>query len=178
MANNLFANTPFSGTASKTILFADIPAITSASIGIIFKVGSPLKSYIPGRSINPISGFEKGAGYYISPLQDLDLNDFILKTLTMQTLTDAATIDYNLAVSNLARVAIAADRDINIRNAVSGDTGILQVEHVAAGSTINLPGTLSDGFAWKTGAGETTVLGFIYTTAKGFLWFNDGFATT
>jgi hypothetical protein len=115
MANNLFANTPFSGTASKTILFADIPAITSASIGIIFKVGSPLKSYIPGRSINPISGFEKGAGYYISPLQDLDLNDFILKTLTMQTLTDAATIDYNLAVSNLARVAIAADRDINIR---------------------------------------------------------------
>lgn len=176
--NNLFANTPFSGTAFKDALFADIPAISSTSIGIIFRVGSPLKSYIPGRAINGITGFEKGKGYYIMPKTDLDLETYFLTSFDMITLTDAATIAWNLQAGRLARVAIAADRLINITNAQNGDTGILQVEHGGANVEITLPGTLADGFAWKTGSGQTTVIGFVYSTSKGFLWFNDGFATT
>lgn len=175
--NNLLANIPFSGTASKSKDFADIPAITGASIGIIFNVGSPLKSYVPGRAINAISGFEKGKGYYIMPKQDLDLTTYFLSIYNMITLTDAATIAWDVQNSPIARVAITADRNINLSNVFDGDRGLLQVEHTAAGSEINLPGLLSDGFAWKTGAGDITVVGFLYTTAKGFLWFNDGFAT-
>jgi hypothetical protein len=178
MANNLTANIPFSGTASKTVLLADIAAITAASIGVIFKVGDPLRSYIPGRAINGITSLERGAGYYIQPKTDLDLSDFFIKAIDMITLTDAATIAWNLGVSNVAKVNIAANRNITITGANDGDRGILQVEHGAANTSITLPGTKADGFAWKTGSGQTTVLGFLYTTAKGFLWFYDGFATT
>lgn len=176
--NNLLANTPFSGTASRTALFSDISEITASSIGIIFKVGSPLKSYVPGRAINGIAGFEKGEGYYIMPKQDLDLVQYFLKHNDMQTLTDAATISWNVNSGILARVSIAATRNISITNVSNGDTGVLQVEHGANNVEINLPGVKADGFAWKTGSGQVTVIGFIYTTAKGYLWFNDGFATT
>lgn len=178
MPNNLFANTPFSGTAKRAALFSSIPAISSSSIGIIFKVGSPLKSYIPGRAINGITGFEKGAGYYIMPKTNLDLTDFFLKSILMQTLTDAATVSWDLSAGELARVSIGATRNISLSNVTDGTSGILQVEHGANNVEINLPGTKVDGFAWKTGTGQTTVIGFIYTTAKGYLWFNDGFATT
>lgn len=178
MPNNLTANVPFSGTATKDAAFSTITAITSASVAIIFKVGSPLKSYIPGRAINGITGFEKGAGYYIQPKQNLDLNQYFLKQVNMQTLTDAATIAWNLNNGNFARVAIAADRNISITNVQDGDSGLLQVEHGAAGVEITLPGLLADNFAWKTGSGEITVIGFLYTTAKGYLWFSDGFATS
>lgn len=178
MPNNLFANVPFSGTAAGDANFSDIPAITASSIGIIFKVGSPLKSYVPGRAINGISGFEKGAGYYIQPKQNLDLTQNFLKQYDMQNLTDAATITWNLSAGILARISISATRNISISNMQNGDHGILQVEHGSAATEINLPGLLADGFAWKTGAGDITVIGFLYTTAKGFLWFNDGFATS
>lgn len=178
MPNNLFANTPFSGTAKKTALFADIPAISGSSISIIFNVGSPLKSYVPGRAINGITGFEAGKGYYIMPKTDTDLTDYFLKYNAMQTLTDAATVAWDLSAGTIARVAISATRNINISNVANGGSGILQVEHGANNVEITLPGTKADGFAWKTGSGQTTVIGFIYTTAKGYLWFNDGFATT
>lgn len=178
MANNLTANIPFSGTALKTVLIADIPVISQASIGVIFKVGDPLRSFIPGRAINGITSLERGAGYYIQPKTDLDLSDFFIKPIDMITLTDAATIAWNLGTSNIAKVTIGATRNITITGANDGDRGILQVQHGAAGVSINLPGTKADGFAWKTASGETTVLGFLYTTAKGFLWFYDGFATT
>jgi hypothetical protein len=178
MPSNLLANTPFSGTASENALFSDIPEITTASIAIIFRVGSPLKSFVPGRAINSITGFEKGAGYYIVPKQDTDLNRYFLKQLAMQTLTDAATISWDLQNGQIARVTISANRNINITNMQNGQTGLLQVEHGAINTEISLPGTTADGFAWKTGSGETTVMGFVYTTSKGFLWFNDGFATT
>jgi hypothetical protein len=178
MPNNLTANVPFSGTAGVAANFSDIAAITPYSIAIIFKVGSPLKSYVPGRAINGITAFEKGAGYYIMPLQSLDLTNYFLKQYDMQTLTDAATIVWNLSAGTIAHVSISAVRNITISNVQNGDTGILQVEHASGSTTINLPGTLADGFAWKTGSGQTTVVGFIYTTGKGFLWFNDGFATT
>lgn len=169
---------PFSGTAATASSFAAIPAITVDSVAIIFKVGSPLKSYVPGRSINAISGFEKGAGYYIVPKTDLDLTDYFIKSRNMITLTDAATISWDVAASNVAKVTIAASRGINIINMTDGDTGILTVIHGAGATTITLPGTVADGFAWKTGAGQTTVIGFIFTTAKGFLWTSNGFATT
>lgn len=81
MANNLFAGVPHSGTGLQAKAFSQIPEITSANIAIIFKVGSPLKSYIPGRGINAITGFELEAGYYIIPKVDLDLTAYITPPL-------------------------------------------------------------------------------------------------
>jgi hypothetical protein len=81
MANNLFAGTPHSGTGLQEKAFSLIPEITTASIAIIYKVGSPLRSYVPGRSINAINKFEANGGYYIIPKQNLDLTAYITPPL-------------------------------------------------------------------------------------------------
>jgi len=94
----------------------------------------------------------------------------------MQTLSDAATIIFDLTKGTSAKVAIGASRNITISNAIEGDTGILTVTHTVANTTLALPGKLADGFAWSTGTGEVTVLGFIYESG-GFRWFSEPFTT-
>lgn len=78
MANNI-AIGPNAMVATQTIAFASVsPAITISNISIIYKVADPLQSYVPGRSINAITGFEEGIGYYINAVAAMDLEDYLI----------------------------------------------------------------------------------------------------
>jgi hypothetical protein len=80
MANNLFANVPAACVAKSTISFATA-GITALNTLIIFEVGSPLKSYVPGRTINSVTGFTADKGYYIVPAADMDLSAILAPPL-------------------------------------------------------------------------------------------------
>jgi hypothetical protein len=80
MPNNVFANTPGILVATEDISFV-AAGLTPSNTHIIYKVGSPLKSYIPGRTINSITGFESGAGYYMIPKINMDLTLFAIPPL-------------------------------------------------------------------------------------------------
>lgn len=71
MANNLFANVPAACVAKQTISFASA-GFNSTNTEIIYVVGSPIKSFVPGRPINGISGFVEGSGYWIVPKISMD----------------------------------------------------------------------------------------------------------
>jgi hypothetical protein len=80
MANNLFANTPaacVANTAAEAVTFVDA-GFTALNCRIIYEVGSPLKSYVPGRPINAVVQFTAGKGYYIIPILDLDMTAYLI----------------------------------------------------------------------------------------------------
>lgn len=78
MANNL-AIGPNVVVATQDVDFADVtPAITSLNISIIYRVDNPVKSYVPGRAINAITGFETAKGYYVLALADMDLEAYLI----------------------------------------------------------------------------------------------------
>lgn len=71
MANNLFANIPAIVVAKESTSFASA-GLNSTTVEIIYLVGSPIKSFVPGRPINGITAFEEGRGYWIVPKQNMD----------------------------------------------------------------------------------------------------------
>lgn len=76
MANNLFADVPAACVAKQTIDFATA-GFDSTNTRIIYEVGSPLKSFVPGRSINAVTGFTTDKGYYIVPKLDMDKTAYL-----------------------------------------------------------------------------------------------------
>ena len=77
MANNLFANVPASCVARTNTTFVEA-GFTGSNVAIIYQVGSPLKSYVPGRGINPVTSLTAGKGYYIIPKQDMDMEAYLI----------------------------------------------------------------------------------------------------
>lgn len=77
MANNLFADVPAAVVATQTISFASA-GFDTTNTRIIYEVGSPLKSYVPGRAINAVTGFTLGNGYYIVPKLDMDKSAYLI----------------------------------------------------------------------------------------------------
>ena len=76
MANNLFADVPAACVALQTIDFAGA-GFDETNTRIIYEVGSPLKSWVPGRSINAVTGFTSDKGYYIVPKADMDMETYL-----------------------------------------------------------------------------------------------------
>jgi len=74
---NVFGSRPNSVVAKQTVTFVNA-GITALNTAVIYLVDNPLKSYVPGRMINGITGFEKGKGYYIVALQDMDLQSWVM----------------------------------------------------------------------------------------------------
>jgi hypothetical protein len=83
MANNLFTG-PNAVVAKNTVDFVSA-GITALNTAKIFLVDATLKSYVPGRSINGISGFVAGKGYYIQALTDMDLSANVVPPLSSLT---------------------------------------------------------------------------------------------
>lgn len=81
MANNIVGGAPNAIVAKATVAFS-AAGITSTNTEIIYLVGNPLKSYVPGRPINGISGFESGKGYYMVAKQDMDLTSHVVPPVT------------------------------------------------------------------------------------------------
>lgn len=75
--NNLFAGVPAIGVCSSSRTFS-AAGVNADNVYIIYLVDSPLKSYIPGRAINGITGFEEGKGYWIVPKETLDFSAFLI----------------------------------------------------------------------------------------------------
>lgn len=86
MANNLFADVPAACVAKSTVDFATA-GFDSTNTRIIYEVGSPLKSYIPGRAINAVTSFTAGKGYYIVPKLDMDKSSVLAPPLPTGGLT-------------------------------------------------------------------------------------------
>jgi hypothetical protein len=77
MANNIKGGAPNAVVATDTVDFITA-GITITNTAIIYLVDNPLKSYIPGRSINGITGFETGKGYYMVAKLDVDLSAHLI----------------------------------------------------------------------------------------------------
>jgi hypothetical protein len=77
MAVNIIGGQPNVATAVQTIAFNEL-GINTTNTAIIYVIGSALKSYMPGRSINGITGFEAGKGYYYVAKQDIDLESVLV----------------------------------------------------------------------------------------------------
>lgn len=77
MANNIKGNAPNAIVAHTTASFT-AAGITSVNTEIIYLVDDPLKSYVPGRAINGISGFVAGKGYYMVAKVDMDLEAYVV----------------------------------------------------------------------------------------------------
>jgi hypothetical protein len=71
---NVHGGKPNAGVAKQSVSFLDA-GLNSSNVQIIYKAdGSPaLQSWVPGRAINGITGFEAGKGYYIVAKTDLNL---------------------------------------------------------------------------------------------------------
>lgn len=76
MPNNLFANVPAACVAKQTLDFATA-GLDVDNTRIIYEVGSPLRSWVPGRAINAITGFTENKGYYVIPKLDMDKSDVL-----------------------------------------------------------------------------------------------------
>lgn len=157
MANNINGNAPNAVVAKTTVSFV-AAGINSTNTEIIYLVEDPLKSYVPGRAINGISGFEVNKGYYLVAKIDFDLESVVVPPLVVtNTLLDGlaaywafedASGNFQDATSNnldLSRVgAVATDAGGKIGNcaamddleALSGGTNSLFSTHVTNGITI------------------------------------------
>lgn len=76
MANNIFAGYPNVCHGLTNVDFVTA-GVTAENIALIVRMAQPLKSYVPGKLINTITGFETGYGYYLIPLQDIDLTNIV-----------------------------------------------------------------------------------------------------
>ena len=82
MAANVFAG------SNVVIAIANVPFveadISSDNTNVITRVRpTQTVSFDPSRSLNPITSFEEGEGYYIILKADIDLNGVVSKTVTV-----------------------------------------------------------------------------------------------
>jgi hypothetical protein len=92
MANNIFIG-PNSCTAKQTKTFAEL-SLNATNTSIVYEVGATLKSWVPGRGINAITGVTANKGYYIIAKTDQDLSDFFTPPLTG---SGGSTLPFTLA---------------------------------------------------------------------------------
>lgn len=76
MAVNIKGGQPNVVIAKVSASFFSI-GINHMNTSNIFLVDYALKSFKPGRTINPITMFEQGKGYYINALEDMDLELYV-----------------------------------------------------------------------------------------------------
>lgn len=69
------------GQANVVVAKVDVPfiniGISPANTNNIFLVDFALRSFDPRRTLNPITAFQQGKGYYINALEDMDLTQWV-----------------------------------------------------------------------------------------------------
>jgi hypothetical protein len=81
MANNLFAEVPAACVATQTVSFV-AAGFTELNTRVIYEIGNPIKSWKPNRTINAITSFTAGKGYYIIPMADMDKEAYLAPPIT------------------------------------------------------------------------------------------------
>jgi hypothetical protein len=112
MANNIKGGAPNAVVASETVSFATA-GITSVNTEIIYLVDNPLKSYVPGRAINGISGFEEGKGYYFIAKVDMDLEAYLIPPIPSGGTQLATPGSFNAAVVSSTAIDLTWNSVVN-----------------------------------------------------------------
>lgn len=76
MAVNVKGGQPNVVVAKVSASFISI-GLDASKVSNIFLVDYALKSFNPNRTLNPITMFEQGKGYYINALEDMDLELYV-----------------------------------------------------------------------------------------------------
>lgn len=77
---NVVKGVPQVVVCTQSATFEEV-GITAENTTIIYEVGNHNKSYIPGRTLNAISGFTEGKGYYLISKLAIDLNGYLIPPL-------------------------------------------------------------------------------------------------
>ena len=94
-----------------------------------------------------------------------------------QSLTDGATITWDLSDGNIADVTIAGSRTVSLINAPTPSSGYLIVTQGGTGSNdLDLPGNKASGFALSTGVGDVDIIYFT-KNSQGIFWGIDNYGT-
>jgi hypothetical protein len=139
MANNLFADVPAACVAKQTIDFA-AAGFDVDNTRIIYEVGSPLKSWVPGRAINAVIGFTANKGYYIVPKLDMDKTSYLAPPLPTGGLTQLATPTLTATVAgstqiNLSWTNVANESSYKLEWSPNGTSGWTQIGGTIAANT-------------------------------------------
>lgn len=171
MPNNIKALAPNAIVAKATIDFVTA-GIDSTNTEIIYLVDDPLKSYVPGRAINGITGFVADQGYYLVAKTAIDLTAYVVPPVGGGVVTPTLATPTNfLATAGDAQVVLTWTPTPNA-------TGYVITRATDAGFTANVSNvTLSfqTGTTTITGLTNGTTYYFrIAATAAGYN--NSGYA--
>jgi len=101
-------------------------------------------------------------------------------TKTFQSLTDGATITWNIEDGYNATVTLGGNRTLSITNAVSGDSGTLIVKQDAVGSrTLTLPSgskEMAGSITLSTAANSIDIIAWLYDGTNYYWNFGGAYA--
>lgn len=82
---NVFKDRPNVVVAKMDKSFIDA-GLNASNVSIIYECGSTEspRSWMPNREINAITGFETDKGYYMMPLEDLNLIDVVVPPFPLE----------------------------------------------------------------------------------------------
>lgn len=193
MANNVFADKPAAIVAKTSISFASA-GLDATKVRVIYEVGDPLKSFIPGRAINAITGFTQDKGYYMVPAVDLDLSAIVAPPLDAANITPpaptAGIVDDTANTFDWTNAAgyVTADHETSINGGTTwtaatkplsvGDVSLAigqVMVRVKAATGRNAGPTLSNATAFNTGniTPAAPTAGVVDDTADTFNWTNN-----
>ena len=96
--------------------------------------------------------------------------NYTISNPTIQTLTDGTTVNMNVLLGKWGRVTLGGNRTLAFTNLATGDAGLIFVtQGVGGNKTLSYPGNSeipTAGIPLSAGAGELTVLGYIYDGAN------------
>jgi len=172
MANNI--KNGFNAIVAKTTISFVDAGINGTNTEIVFLVdGVDLKSFVPGRAINGISGFVANKGYYMVAKQDMDLESMVVPPVTgvsqlaapgSFTATPASSTQINLswnASPNSTNYVV--DRATN----VGFTTGVTLGIYSGSGTSYNNTGlTASTQYFYRLRATAAGYVDSTYSTAN------------
>lgn len=113
---------------------------------------------------------------FVSDAEKDDWNSGTSSSPVEQTLTDGATIIWDLDLGSYAKVTLGGNRSLVLSNATAPAAGILEVTQGSGGNSLSLPGNTPADFSFSSGAGEKDILGFI-KNSSGVFWSVDNYGT-
>jgi hypothetical protein len=104
-------------------------------------------------------------------------------SVDLPLISDSSQLDFDFSVGDRQHVnlssSVGSSRGILITGVSAGHIGVLEVKHVSAGTTIDLPSPLhlkDKNFEWATGANEETLLNFFYNGTN-FKWSSTSYSS-
>lgn len=172
MANNI--KNGFNAIVAKTTISFVDAGINGTNTEIVFLVdGVDLKSFVPGRAINGISGFVANKGYYFVAKQDMDLESIVVPPVAgvsqlaapgSFTATPASSTQINLSWNASPNATgYVVDRATNI----GFTTGVTLGIYSGSGTSYNNTGlTASTQYFYRLRATAAGYVDSAYSTAN------------